>query len=176
MPFPIDLFKNIQQQFGFGEPEKAAVVSPYSPSPEEKQFLDKMSSIESSKGQDIDHATIRSPDSIQAGDAAIGRYGIMPNTAKELYTRAKLQNQVTPELEPINQLEGTDLKDYINTNPNVEDELATRLYRHIKSKPNVDDDTADYMWQYGHNKVPDRAKVEASPRTEKFRKLKLSIK
>jgi hypothetical protein len=136
------------------------------PKPNKKElgFLKKTAEIESSGGKNLDHREIAS--GIHKGTAAVGRYGLMPNTLDEIRNRMVKAGV---------KLDGIDLKnaskeqlaDLVAKDKALEDSFATFLLRTIKAK-GVDDTTANYMWEYGHNKIPAKEAVEKSPRTKKF--------
>lgn len=142
------------------------------PNKKELEFLRKTAEIESSGGKNLEHRELQS--GMHAGSAAIGRFGLMPNTLDELRNRM-LRSKI--------QLPGVDLKsatkeqlaEAISNNPELEDAFATQLLRTIKSK-GVDDTTANYMWEHGHNKIPDPVKVKESPRTKKFTEIEDTVK
>lgn len=144
------------------------------PTPEELQFLQDMASIESSNGLDLAHKEVTH--GIQKGDTAIGRYGLMPNTIKELAQRMARQKKLAQSLEPVQSLPKEQLAEFITQNPEAEDQLALQLQRHIRSRPGVTTpEQANYMWQYGHNLTGDKLnerKYEESDRAQKFKKLR----
>src|SRR5260221_13177133 len=83
--------------------------------PNIKDFLQKIQQIESSGGKNLEHPTVEG--GIQAGDQAIGRYGLMPNTIKELVNRRRLEGTSTPELQDLSQIDGQSMKQHIEANP-----------------------------------------------------------
>jgi hypothetical protein len=89
------------------------------------RFLKNIMDIESSGGKDVDHRIITS--GIHKGDAAQGKYGLMPNTIEELKSRY-----------------GKDLN---------EDELATKLAERLLTKTGGDEPLAAAMWNQGHNSL-----------------------
>jgi len=142
------------------------------PNKKELEFLRKTAEIESSGGKNLDHATIKS--GVHAGDSAKGRYGLMPNTLDELRNRMLREKLQVPQLD-LKTATKEQIAEAVVNNPELEDMFATQLLRTIKSR-GVDDTTANYMWEYGHNKIPDPAKVKESPRTKKFTEIEDTVK
>lgn len=118
-----------------------------------KKFLKNIAEVESSGGQNFDHAEIKS--GIHAGDRAIGRYGLMPKTVGEVLNRMRIQGTLTPELDQLNQLDGPTLKDVLEQNPQLEDQIAETLADRVLSRQQ-DEEKAAYSWNQGHNLSPDR--------------------
>lgn len=113
-----------------------------------KNFLKTISYIESSGGKNTDHPTMES--GIHSGDSAIGRYGLMPNTVKEIINRMRLAGSVPEELNGLDKVDSEKLKEIITQNPNIEDKLAESLaQRQLMKYP--EEDMAAYSWNQGHN-------------------------
>lgn len=123
------------------------------------EFLKKMSQIESSGGVDTDHK--RMSTGIHKNTAAVGEYGIMPNTAIEMANRYGI-----PELKDLSPAEA---EQALAANPELAQRVAASMASGLLNKTN--EENANYMWEHGHNKVPTPEKVEKSPRTKKFRVL-----
>lgn len=141
------------------------------------KFLQKISQIESSGGKDTDHPTLKY--GIHAGDQAIGRYALMPNTVRELVNRRKLQGTSTDQLQQVSEMSSPEMKDYIEQNPDVEDDLAKQLANKVIQRQHGDEDRAAYSWKQGHNLTPDDIpdeSLEESPYVQKYRKLKGMMK
>ena len=139
--------------------------------PEEQELLRKIAFLESSEGQNLDHDQIRSPDSIHFGDTAVGKYGLMPNTIDQITKIAPRMNNASPELRQVGELPPEEQAEIIKSSPDLEEESALNLLRMIKRAP-VTDEQAAYMWQYGHNKVPEPNKIQNNERTIRFKALK----
>lgn len=142
---------------------------PLSPEEKEKQlkaFLDITRKIESSDGRNTNHATMES--GIHAGDAAIGAYGIMPNTVKEFAKRTG-----NPELSRLSALDAAKMKQEIESNPELEEQVARPIAEHVLSKYG-DPRMANFAYQYGHNMDPERVKelyrTKGADRLAKFDK------
>lgn len=89
------------------------------------KFLQNIAKIESSNGRDMDHRVISS--GIHAGDSAIGKYGLMPNTIDEFKAR-----------------HGKDL---------TEQEVAEKLAEFVLTKTGGDEPLAAALWNQGHNSL-----------------------
>jgi len=118
-----------------------------------KSFLDTISQIESSGGKNFNHPQMKS--GIHAGQSAIGRYGLMPNTVSEVLNRMRLSGSLTPELEQLRNLDPVALKETLEASPELEDEIARSLANKVLSQQN-DEEKAAYAWNQGHNLKPDR--------------------
>lgn len=147
-------------------------------SPEEQAFLKDTAMIESSDGDNVDHMPINY--GIQKGTAAVGRYGLMPNSIQELIKRAEQNGEANEQLLQLKDKPQEEIVKTFNDNPQLEDEMALRMRRHIMSRPGVqNDEQANYMWQHGHNLNSDKLEernYEQDPRTIKFKKLRGLIK
>lgn len=141
--------------------------------PNINDFLQKIEQIESSGGTDTDHPTVQS--GIQAGDQAIGKYGLMPNTIKELVNRRRIQGTSTPELQDLSQMDSPSMKKYIEQSPGLEDDLAKQLATMVTRKQMGNEDKSAYSWTNGHNLSPkdiSDQQLEDSPYVQKYKKLK----
>lgn len=142
---------------------------PKKPTKEELEFLRKTAEIESSGGKNVKHPAISS--GIHAGTSAIGRYGLMPKSMAELRDRLNREGKALHLKDKTPQ----ELAKMAAEDPDLEEQFALQMLRLIRSR-GVDDATANYMWQYGHNRVPSADKVQESPRTKKFMSLEEAAK
>lgn len=135
------------------------------------EFLRKIREIESSGGTDTEHRTMAS--GIHKDQRAIGDYGLMPNTVKEIENRAK--ESETRGLDKAAHLTPDEMKKYMELNPPLQEEAAQRLAEHVLNKQNGDEDKAAYSWLYGHNLSPEKIeqrKYLEDPYVKKFQALK----
>lgn len=116
-------------------------------------FLKVISQLESSGGKNLNHPVVTAPN-LQQGTSAIGRYGLMPNTVKEMVNRRRLSGTMTPELQDLDSMPPEALKAHIESNPGVEDQLAKDLATHVLRRQLGDEDKAAYSWHQGHNLPP----------------------
>lgn len=142
------------------------------PLTDQKRFLNTISQLESTGGQNTQHDPMTS--GIQAGTTAIGKYGLMPNTVKELVNRRRIRGTSTPELQELGQMNPDDMKAYIEANPGLEENLANELATKVITRQNGDPERAAYSWQQGDNLKPNEISNEQlnnSPYVQKFRRL-----
>lgn len=143
-----------------------------------KKFLKTISQIESSGGQNYAHPEVHA--GIQAGTSGIGRYGLMPNTVKELINRRRQSGTMTPELQDIDSMPPEQIKAHLEANPGLEDQLAEGLATHVLQRQMGDEDKAAYSWTMGHNTpnqqiTPDKLNdltTKGGQYVDKFRKIK----
>src|SRR5271165_5383186 len=143
-----------------------------------KDFLEKIMQLESSGGQNTNHRQMQS--GIQSGTSAIGRYGLMPNTIKELINSRRQNNTATEEMADVDRMSPKDMKAYVEANPDFEDELASGLAKKVLQRQMGDEDKAAYSWTMGHNLNPseitpdkmDDDSTNGGQYVEKFRRIK----
>lgn len=141
--------------------------------PNIREFLEKIEQIESSGGQDTNHPIV-TKDNLQQGTRAIGRYGLMPNTVKELVNRRRVRGTVSPDMIDVANLPPEEMKAKIEANPEMEDQFANDLANHVIQRQGGDEDKAAYSWQMGHNLTPDEITPDALENNNyvnKFRRL-----
>ena len=117
-------------------------------------FLKVISMIESSGGKNFDHKRMES--GIHEGHSAAGRYGLMPNTINEFSRRlekARPEDQLPQEL---NTMGPDEKKQFVETNPDVEDKIARAIASHVLERNMGDEEKASYAWNQGHNLTPQR--------------------
>jgi hypothetical protein len=122
-----------------------------------------MSLLESSNRDDVKHRTMQ--DGIHKGDSAIGRYGIMPNTAKELAVRNIADNIASPLDGAIKGSSTDNVERILKDNPDKYDQYATGLAEHVLDNAEGDVPAAAAGWLYGHNMSAEkmRSKLNADP-------------
>lgn len=133
-------------------------------------FLDAISQIESSGGQNTNHPMIQN--GLQAGQQAIGSYGLLPNTVQELSNRARLKGQLTPEMSAASRNPAS-----IGNDPQLEKQYANQLADKVLNKYQ-DPDMAAYAWNHGHNIPIEEIKqrhIEDDPYVQKFKQIRKSL-
>lgn len=124
-----------------------------------RKFLEKISHLESSGGQNVDHKEMN--DGIHKGTSAVGSYGIMPKTAQDIDRQSG----------------NTELKDMspeaIQAKLEAEPDLAKRLAETMASKllRKNDEETASYKWLHGQYSKPSEEELKNSKRVQKFKVL-----
>lgn len=112
-------------------------------------FLDKVGINESSGGKNFEHRTITSGP--QAGQTAIGTFGLLPNTVRETLKRAQ-----DPSLNYLNNMQDDQLKQHLEENPKIERKVARHLVKYVIDEQGGDMEKAAFAWRHGHNMGPDR--------------------
>lgn len=114
-----------------------------------KNFLKGISMNESSGGINTDHEQMKS--GIHAGDSAYGKYGLMPNTVREMANRMGKKH-------PLNvyaHLESEDIKSNLKKYPHHEEKIASFMANHLHDKFGGDESKMSYSWNQGHNLTND---------------------
>jgi hypothetical protein len=145
----------------------------------QKLFMGDTSFLESSSNQNTNHKVM--PAGIHAGQKAIGQYGLMPNTINEMSNRMKSEGMLPKEIKLMREMNLSDqeIADKVAQDPELEQTLADRLYQHVNKRFNGNEEQMNHAWQHGHNLSPDKLTpevLEASPRTQKFRRLRDQIR
>lgn len=134
-------------------------------------FLDVISQLESSGGTNLNHKPVIH--GIQAGDTAMGQYGLMPNTVNELLNRQRLNNS----RDPASVESSSDMKQQIENNPILEKQLANQLAQQVLTK-NADPSMAAYAWHMGHNLTPQQIQdrdYQNNGYVQKFNKIRKQL-
>jgi hypothetical protein len=119
--------------------------------PEDK-FLWTIEQIESSGGKNIKHKPVIH--GMSRGERAIGRWGLMPKTVREIVTRMSREGKATPAEHAIQQMDDSSMTEHLNHNPELELRLARRLAQHVLTRQRGDMTRAAYAWDEGHNLFP----------------------
>lgn len=134
-------------------------------------FLKKIAQIESNGGTNFNHQTIKSGP--QAGQTAIGTYGLLPNTVDEIVSRTK-----DPSLKNLVEMSPEEQKTYLESNPAKEKLVAQHLAEHVLNKQGGDEEKAAFAWNQGHNlssDTIDKRNYQDSPYVQKFNKISDAI-
>lgn len=171
-------FKKLSQKMR--EPTKSDFYAPDGEHPEDK-YLKHIAMLESSDGKDTDHRKIQS--GLHEGDAAMGKYGIMPKTARDISAmfsnkhsdlRKKLgENYYDPEVESLQKMEDSEIKKKLAENPEFERRLARYFATRLNSMEGDDIDKT-YRWKYGQNlkkKDIDPTKRDSNEYIVRYKKL-----
>lgn len=152
----------------------------------EEQFLSAISAIESSKNTDVDHSAMSS--GIHAGDRAVGEFGIMPNTVREIARRIARRDprlklgqtfKGDPEIEQY--ADPKVPQDVLQFAMDSDPELTNRTARYLEALVDSrfqDPNKMAYAWNQGHNINPatlTEDKLESSPYVTKFKSLQNSF-
>lgn len=143
------------------------------PQPDVEGFLKVIEEIESSGGKNFNHPEMQ--EGIHAGHAAMGRFGLMPNTIKEIEARARAEGRASDNMRRVAGLnDPMQMKVEIEANPEIEREFARQLAERVLKKF-PDEQQAAYSWNQGHNLTPEsvaKRKYQEHDYVKKFNKLK----
>lgn len=130
-------------------------------------FLDNIAQIESSGGKNFNHKMVTDPSSMHYGKTAIGTFGFMPDTVKEIAIRNK-----DPKLQALLKMKDEQIKAALEMNPQLEREFASKLAEHVYDNQAGNLEKAAQAWYTGHNrkKISDK-ELEKSDYVKKFRNL-----
>jgi hypothetical protein len=136
-----------------------------------ESFMDATHEIETSSGKNKNHKTMK--DGMHEGQRAVGNFGFMPKTIKEMTKR--MGDEAPAGLRPITEIKDEqEMADLVAQDPELEQAVADKLYNHVDKRFGGDVEKMNYSWEQGHNIAPDKITpdmIESHPRTEKFRKL-----
>jgi hypothetical protein len=110
-----------------------------------EDFLQAIRLTESSGGTNTNHATMKR--GIHAGTAAIGDYGLMPNTVNEMAVRMGRKH-------PLNsyaKMDQNEIRDSFKKNPDHEKQMADFMADHVNKRFGGDERKMAYAWFQGHN-------------------------
>lgn len=127
-----------------------------------KELLENIGMLESSGGVDVDHKTMKS--GLHEGEAAIGKYGLMPNTLEEFATR--YPSDVTEGMSK------EELAQRAKEDPEFARTMAATMVAHLKEKRGLSDEETAAAWEAGHNLPVEKLQERLdTPRAKKFRVL-----
>lgn len=142
-----------------------------------RDMLGVISQLESSGGKNIAHPTIET--GLQEGQTAIGNYGLLPNTVREVLNSMKHRGApIPPELQNTLPLTDKGLAGKLIEKPELQNAVAGDLMSRVLNRSGGDEDKAAYMWNTGHNLDPNSItpeKLDTNPYVEKFRKLRAQL-
>lgn len=108
------------------------------------KMLRTIASVESSKGKNQEHKP--ASQGIHGGEAAYGKYGLMPNTIRETI---KLNRDLQGKHKKALSLKGDDLHHYMEDNPGLEDDIASRHLKRLEHHFGQDPEKIGYSWLNG---------------------------
>lgn len=119
-------------------------------------FLKAISQMESSGGQNLNHPVVQT--GIQAGQQAVGQYGLMPNTIEEMNNR---QGRAPAGIAETSEAA-------------IQQRVAEQLADKVLNKYH-DPEMAAYSWNHGHNLSPEAIKerhYQDDPYVQKFKQIR----
>jgi len=136
-------------------------------------FLNRIAMLESSGGRNVNHQPVTR--GVNAGQTAIGAYGMMPATIQETINRAKMSGRPLPEgYDDLDQDSPQEMHQVLDNNPNLQKQLASDLAQRILSRTGGNDIVGAYMWTNGQNLNPNAVTTRDlvnSPYAQKYNKL-----
>lgn len=121
-----------------------------------KAFMKLIKAMESSGGTNTRHVAVDK--GIHEGDTAIGNYGIMPNTAKEIAVRREREGEGTPSDDVIKNLQNPQVEQLLKENPSLAKQYAEFMAKRVLDKTKGDPIAGMTAWHYGHNMSPSQLK------------------
>lgn len=112
-------------------------------------FLRRIARNESSSGANTDHEVIHGGS--QAGQKAIGAYGILPNTVQSTLQRLQDQRHLTPQLHELQSQDDQFVRDRLMERPELQEQIATELAKKVLANQHGDPERAAYAWNQGDN-------------------------
>lgn len=137
---------------------------------EKQKFLQLMSLMESSGGKNVNHKTVEG--GIQAGDTAMGQYGLMPNTIKEMAQRRNIQNTGDHFDKQIQNVDNEIVPSVLVAHPELESRYAEELAAKALEKSGGNQVDAAYRWRWGHNLPNDRVEEIKAQNPDYFERMK----
>ena len=111
-------------------------------------FLKTIAMIESSGGKNTEHKEIKT--GMHAGNAAIGRYGLMPSTVVDIAKKSDRIKKYYPELASFDhKKDGKTIKDIVSSDPNLENLIALELQNRLSKVFGGDHEKMAYAWFNG---------------------------
>lgn len=124
-------------------------AKPFGESPEDA-FLWPVMQNESSGGKNINHDSVKAGP--YKGQTAMGRWGLLPSTVREILSRKSRQGELHPDFARLGKMSDSQMKSELEKNPHIELGIARSLARHVLKRQKGDLQRAAYSWLYGHNK------------------------
>jgi hypothetical protein len=145
--------------------EKPKFQAPKKGFEKEDSFLNATGFIESTHGQNTDHAPIKGGKF--KGMRAIGRYGLLEPTVKEmLKRRTDAKEELHPDVKALEGMNRDQLDAAFKANPELETDVARSLARHVLKRHKGNLEAASYSWLHGHNLKPEN--LPASYRSDPY--------
>lgn len=142
---PEDQAKQAREQ---ARAEGQAIIDKYEGENKNKNidnFLKAISLNESSGGKNTNHKQIKQ--GIHAGDSAIGQYGLMPNTIKEMARRMGSDSPMAQYAK----MDNKKIAESIKQNPDHEKQIANFIANHLYDKFGGDENKMAFAYNQGHN-------------------------
>jgi hypothetical protein len=136
----------------------------------EDSFLWTIMQIESSGGKNFAHPKVKQGP--LKGEIALGKWGLMKPTIKEILDRMKMQGKMTAELQPLYTMDRSEMVKHFENNPGIELKLARILAHHVLTRQHGDLKRAAYSWDHGHNLKPENISDQQLGESDYIQKFK----
>jgi hypothetical protein len=142
--------QQIKQAYEQARQEGQSIINKYDKTNSDlDSFLETISMNESSGGKNLNHKQIK--EGLHAGDSAVGQYGLMPNTIKEMAGRMGKDSPMAQYAK----MDSKSIADSFKKNPGHEKEIAKFMANHLHDKFGGDENKMAYSWFQGHNLTND---------------------
>jgi hypothetical protein len=124
----------------------------------EDRLLWTLQQIESSGGKNTEHQLtphMKRHFEKYRGDAAIGRWGLLKPTIRDMVIRMHSDGVATPMHQALENMTRDQINEHFTKNPQHELEIARYMARHVLSRQKGDVRKAAYSWLMGHNLHPE---------------------
>lgn len=111
-------------------------------------FLSRIAHLESSGGKNADHRPVNY--GIHAGTTAIGKYGLMPRTARDIARKSK-----NPFLFVLRDMRAADIAALLSKDEEMAKEVARECAARLNRRFHGDRVRMAYAWRMGPNREPD---------------------
>lgn len=139
---------------------------------DKEKFLSDMAEIESSSGKNLAHKMLES--GMHAGQKAVGQYGFMPKTIKDMTKR--MGDEAPGALKALVQVpDEQEMATLVMQDPELEQAVADKMYSVVEDTQEGNPEKMNLAWEIGQNAKISPARLESHPRTERFRNLRKKI-
>lgn len=139
-------------------------------------LLDVIKRLESSDGKNTEHKTMES--GLHEGSSAIGDYGLMPNTVREISNRARKDKSLTPEMDMVSRMPEEAMKSHLKNHPHIQRQFAEKMATRLMDKHQGSEEKVAEAWLKGHNIPTEKFtddELEKSDRVKKFKEERMKM-
>ena len=122
------------------------------------RFLWNIEQIESSGGKNFNHPMVENGSF--RGMRAIGKWGFMPPTIKDIVKMREAQGNAPREITSLAHKSPEELRQILETRPHVELELARTMANYILKRQGGNQERSAYSWLNGQNLTPEDIPAE----------------
>ena len=139
-------------------------------------MLDVIRRLESSDGTNVDHKEMET--GMHAGSKAIGDYGLMPNTVREIANRARNDKTLTSQMDMVSRMPAEAMSTHLTNDPALQREFAQKMAERLIDKHNGSEEKVAEAWLKGHNTPTEKFTDEVlseSDRVKKYRQERMKM-